>query len=111
MSFFWKGKPVNTLQLTNKDRLEIVRAGLGSELIVAMVKDRAAQLKKLQGEIMSFVCPLTGMFTSHGPTTEYVVVDPQGFGYSIHPTEAAAIRSMKTFMLSTGRRDLFITTL
>lgn len=58
---------------------------------------------------MSFVCPLTGMFTSH--RTEYVVVDPQGFGYSIHPTEAAAIRSMKTFMLSTGRRDLFITTL
>ena len=50
MSFFWKGKPVNTLQLTNKDRLEIVRAGLGSELIVAMVKDRAAQLKKLQGD-------------------------------------------------------------
>ena len=49
MSFFWKGKHVNTLQLTNKDRLEIVRAGLGSELIVAMVKDRAAQLKKLQG--------------------------------------------------------------
>lgn len=44
MSFFWKGKPVNTLQLTNKDRLEIVRAGLGSELIVAMVKDRAAQV-------------------------------------------------------------------
>ena len=58
-----------------------------------------------------FVCPLTGMFTSHGLTTEYVVVDPQGFGYSIHPTEEAAIRSMKTFMLSTGRRDLFITTL
>ena len=58
---------------------------------------------------MSFVCPLTGERTSH--KTEYVVVSPNGRGYSIHPTEAAAIRSMKTFMLSTGRRDLFITTL
>ena len=48
MSFFWKGKPVNTLQLTNKDRLKIVRAGLGSELVAAMIKDRAAQIKELK---------------------------------------------------------------
>ena len=50
MSFFWEGKEVNTLQLTNKDRLEIVRAGLGSELIATMVKERAAQLKTLELE-------------------------------------------------------------
>ena len=47
MSFFWKGKEVNTLQLTRKEVLRIVQAGRGYELVAAMAKDRTAHLKTL----------------------------------------------------------------
>lgn len=50
MSFFWKGRNINTLQLSRQEVLEVVQTGRGYELVAAMAKDRTAQLKKLQGK-------------------------------------------------------------
>ncbi len=48
MSFFWKGKDINTLQLSREEALEVVQSGRGYELVAAMAKDRTAQLKTLE---------------------------------------------------------------
>ncbi len=52
MSFFWKGKDINTLQLSREEALEVVQAGRGYELVAAMAKDRTAQLKTLEQRLI-----------------------------------------------------------
>lgn len=51
MSFFWKGKDINTLQLSRQEALEVVQAGRGYELVAAMAKDRTTQLRNQRNQI------------------------------------------------------------